>query len=58
MNAPHIHAHSLLQNIADTTPGGIRREQFIRRRHPVKTALACLPFVALVVFAAIAIITR
>lgn len=57
MNA-HLHAHALLQNIADTTPGGIRREQFVRRRHPVKTALAVFPFVAFAVLAAFAIITR
>jgi hypothetical protein len=47
-----------MQNIADATPRGIRREQFVRRHHPVKTALAVLPFVAFAVLAAFAIITR
>lgn len=58
MNAQHLHAHALLQNIAETTPGGIRREQFVRRRHPIKTLLASVPFIALAVAAAFAVITR
>jgi len=49
---------ALARHMNEATPGGIRREQFVRRSHPVKTALAALPFVALVAFAAFAIITR
>jgi hypothetical protein len=68
MNAPYAHyipqpddprlTRALMQHLHDATPGGIHREQFVRRRHPVKTVLAILPFVALVVAAAFAIITR
>lgn len=52
-----IVAHTLLARIEMATPGGIRREQFVRRQ-PVKTALSILPFVALAIAAAFAIITR
>lgn len=58
MNAERIAAHELLSNIQRTTPGGIRREQFVQRRHPVKTVLAAAPFVALVVLAAVAYLIR
>ena len=58
MNTERIAAHQLLDSIQRTTPGGIRREQFVRRRHPVKTALAAAPFIALVVLAAIAYLIR
>lgn len=51
-------ARVVMRHLHDATPGGIRREQFIHRRHPVKTALAILPFVALVALAAFAVITR
>lgn len=55
MSAEHIHAHGLLQNIHDTTPGGITREQFVRRHHPVKTFLAMFPFLLLVALAIVAV---
>ena len=58
MNAERLAAHALLDSMQRTTPGGIRREQFVRRRHPIKTALAVLPFLALAALAAFAIITR
>lgn len=58
MNAERLAAHALLESINRTTPGGIRREQFVRRSHPVKTVLAILPFAALVVLGVFAIITR
>lgn len=58
MNAERIAAHALLDNMARTTPGGIRREQFVRRRNPVKTVLSALPFIALAIAAAFAIFTR
>lgn len=58
MSAERLTAHALLESMQRTTPGGIRREQFIRRRHPVKTVLACVPFLALAVAAAFAIITH
>jgi hypothetical protein len=51
-------ARGLLQNIAESTPGGIRREQFFRRAHPVKTLLAAFPFLALVALCIVAIVTR
>lgn len=54
MNTERIAAHALLESIRRTTPGGIQREQFVRRRHPIKALLSVLPFIALVVFAAIA----
>jgi hypothetical protein len=57
MNAERLAAHALLDSMQRTTPGGIRREQFLRR-HPLKTLAAALPFLALAVFAAFAIITR
>jgi len=57
MNAERLAAHALLDSMARTTPGGIRREQFVRRP-PLKTALAALPFLALAALAAFAIITR
>lgn len=47
---------SLMHHINDATPGGIRREQFVHRPHPIKTMLAMLPllaFVALCIFAAV-----
>lgn len=58
MNAERIAAHAMLDSIQRTTPGGIRREQFVRRRHPLKTAVASLPFVALALLGAFWIITR
>jgi len=58
MNAERLAAHALLDSMARTTPGGIRREQFVRRRHPIKMLLAAAPFVALAVLGAVAIITR
>lgn len=58
MSTQRIVAHTLLDNIQHTTPGGIRREQFVRTRHPIKTALAMLPFVAFVVLAVFAACTR
>lgn len=58
MNAERIAVHRLLESIQRTTPGGIRREQFVRRCHPVKTLLASLPFVALAVLGAIAYLIR
>ncbi|HET9189815.1 MAG TPA: hypothetical protein VFN69_04505 [Rudaea sp.] len=57
-HAERLAAHALLESMDRTTPGGIRREQFVRRGHPVKTVLAIIPFVALVAAAAFAIITR
>lgn len=48
---------ALMQHLQDATPGGISREQFVRR-DPAKTALAAIPFVAFAVAAAFAIITR
>lgn len=50
--------HALLDNIRQTTPGGIRREQFVRTHHPLKTALAMLPFVAFVALVVVAAVTR
>lgn len=58
MNCEHLHAHALLDNMARTTPGGIRREQFVHRPHPIKTALAMFPFVAFVVLLIIVIVTQ
>jgi len=58
MNAERIAAHQLLESIQRTTPGGIRREQFVQRRHPIKTLLAAAPFVALAVLGAFWFITR
>jgi hypothetical protein len=57
MSTERIAAHHLLENIQRTTPGGITREQFVRR-HPVKTLVGALPFVALVLLGAFWIITR
>lgn len=51
-------ARALLWNIHETTPGGIRREQFVRTRHPLKTALALFPFVAFLALAIFALATR
>ena len=47
----------LMYHINEATPGGIRREQFVHRPHPVKTLLAMFPllaFVALCIFATVA----
>lgn len=70
MNAMHAHyahyipqpddarlARTIMQHLHDVTPGGIHREQFVRR-HPVKTLVGALPFVALVLLGAFWIITR
>jgi hypothetical protein len=57
MSTERIAAHHLLENIQRTTPGGITREQFVRR-HPVKTLAGALPFVALVLAGAFYVITR
>lgn len=54
MSAEHVHARGLLQNIHDTTPGGITREQFVRKRTPVKTFLAMFPFLMLAALAIVA----
>jgi len=46
----------LLRHMNEATPGGIRYEQFRAVRHPIKSALAMFPFialVALVIFAAV-----
>lgn len=51
-------ARALLWNIHETTPGGIRREQFVRRKHPLKTAIALFPFIAAAALWLFAIATR
>jgi hypothetical protein len=58
MNTQRLHAHALLDSIHRTTPGGIRREQFVRRRSPVKAVLSALPFIALAAAAVVVVITR
>lgn len=58
MNTERIVTHALLDNMRRTTPGGIRREQFVRNRHPVKTAMAMFPFVAFVALVVFAAVTR
>lgn len=57
MSTERIAAHHLLENIRRTTPGGIQRDQFVRR-HPLKTLVGALPFLALVLLGAFWIITR
>jgi hypothetical protein len=51
-------ARAVLQNARETTPGGICHEQFRSVRHPLKTALAAFPFVALVLLVIIAAAAR
>ena len=58
MHTERIMAHALLDNMAHTTPGGIRREQFVRTRHPIKTALAAFPFIAFVALIVVAAVMR
>ena len=58
MHTERIIAHALLDNMAHTTPGGIRREQFVRTRHPIKTAFAVFPFVAFVALIVVAAVMR
>lgn len=58
MNLESVFTRSLMANIERTTPGGIHRGQFIHRRHPLKTLLASIPFLALVGLAAFAAITH
>lgn len=58
MDTERLIAHALLDNMHHTTPGGICREQFVRTRHPIKTALAAFPFVALVVLCIVAAVIR
>jgi hypothetical protein len=58
MSAGPTHARFLLQHINDATPGGIRREQFLRRHHPLKALLSALPFIALAAAAVVVVITR
>lgn len=55
MSAEHIHARGLLQNIHDTTPGGVTREQFMRKRAPIKTLLEMFPFLLLVALTIVAV---
>lgn len=50
-------ARTVMQHLHDVTPGGVCREQFVRR-HPVKTLAGALPFVALVLAGAFYVITR
>lgn len=67
MNGPYTHyipqpddarlTRTVMQHLHDVTPGGIRREQFVRR-HPLKTLVGALPFLALVLLGAFWIITR
>lgn len=49
---------ALARHMNEATPGGIRREQFVRRAHPIKTALALFPFAAFIALAIFAIVTR
>ena len=49
---------ALARFVNDATPGGIRREQFVHRPHPIKTALAMFPFIALVALVIFAAVTR
>jgi len=58
MHTERLIAHALLDNMAHTTPGGIRREQFVRTRHPIKTAFAMFPFVAFIALTIFAIVSR
>lgn len=58
MNGEHTLAHALLDSMQRTTPGGIRREQFVRTRHPIKTALAMFPFIAFVALCVVAAVMR
>jgi hypothetical protein len=56
---PQKHAEQMrtlrmvMQNINETTPGGIKREQFIHRKYPVKTLFASLPFIIFILLTAI-----
>ena len=58
MSIERFCAHSLLQNIAKTTLGGIRPEQFLRRPHPIKTLLAMFPLLAFIAVCIVAAVTR
>lgn len=58
MSAERAFAHALLDSMKRTTPGGIRREQFVRRPHPIKTLLAAFPFVAFIALCIVAVVTR
>lgn len=48
----------LMYHINETTPGGIRREQFVHRPHPVKAVLAMFPLIALVAICIVAAVAR
>jgi hypothetical protein len=40
---------ALLGSIHRVTPGGITREQILRERHPLRTAITALPYLGLMV---------
>jgi hypothetical protein len=40
---------ALLSSIQRATPGGVTREQILRDRHPMRTAIAALPYLCLVI---------
>lgn len=48
----------LMYHISEATPGGIRREQFVRRPHPVKALLAMFPLILLVAVCVVAAVTH
>lgn len=48
----------LMYHINEATPGGIRREQFVHRPHPIKALLAMFPVLAFVAACVVLAVTH